>query len=266
MSGTAILVQGIKLRLKTQGLSYRELAQLLNISEPTVKRDLARGNFSLQRLDRICDALGVSVADLVQPPETAALTELSEVQEHALATNPRALVVTYLIVNDWTFDEIVSTFQLDDSQLVSLLLKLDELRIVDFRPPKRMRKLTARNFSWRKDGAVQEFFMRRVMPEFFDARFDAQGDDFRFVGGLLSDSSMLRLQASIRRFAAEFDQLSHQDARLPLEERHSCSAILALRFWEFSEFSKLRRDKKTSPLVRKQKRARATGGPQNGLR
>jgi hypothetical protein len=81
-----------------------------------------------------------------------------------------------------------------------------------------------------------------VIPEFFNARFDSPGDEFRFVGGLLSSSSMLRLQASIHRFAAEYEQLAHQDARLPLEERHGCSAILALRSWEYSEFSKLRRD------------------------
>lgn len=243
MSGSAILVKGIKTRLKVQGISYRRLAELIGISEPTVKRDLARGNFSLERLDRICDALGVSVSDLVEPAENAPMTELSEQQEQALVTDPRALVVTYLIVNDWKFDEIVAAFQLDENQLVSLLLKLDKLRIVDFQPPKRMRRLTARNFSWRKDGAVQEYFLRRVIPEFFTARFDSPGDEFRFVGGLLSSSSMLRLQASVRRVAAEYEQLAHQDARLPLENRHSCSAILALRFWEYSEFSKLRRDK-----------------------
>jgi transcriptional regulator with XRE-family HTH domain len=251
MSGSAILVKGIKTRLKAQGISYRRLAEMIGISEPTVKRDLARGNFSLQRLDRICDALGLSVADLVQPADHAPMTELSEQQEMALVTNPRALVVTYLIVNDWKFDEIVSAFQLDENQLVSLLLKLDELRIVDFHPPKRMRKLTARNFSWRKDGAVQEYFLRRVIPEFFNARFDSPGDEFRFVGGLLSASSMLRLQASIRRFAADYEQLAHQDARLPLEERHGCSAILALRAWEYSEFSKLRRNEPGTHAVKK---------------
>ena len=254
MSGAAVLVKGIKIRLKTQGISYRRLAELIGISEPTVKRDLSRGNFSLQRLDRICDALGVSVADLVQPVDHAPLTELSERQEQALVSDPRALVVTYLIVNDWKFDEIVSACRLDENELVSILLKLDELRIVDFHPPKRMRKLTARNFSWRKDGAVQEYFLRRVIPEFFNARFDAPGDEFRFVGGLLSSSSMLRLQASIRRFADEYEQLAHQDARLPLEERHGWSAILALRFWEYSEFSKLRRDKADARPVRKSKR------------
>jgi transcriptional regulator with XRE-family HTH domain len=253
MSGSATLVRAIKTRLKTQGMSYRELGKLIGVSEPTVKRDLARGNFSLQRLDRICDALGISVAELIQPGDSASLTELSEEQERALAADPHALVITYLIVNDWKFDEIVAIFQLTENQLVHVLLKLDKLRIVDFRPPKRMRKLTARNFSWRKDGAVQAYFLRRVIPEFFDARFDTQGDEFRFVGGLLSSSSVLRLQASIRRFAAEYEQLAHQDARLPFEQLNSCSAVLALRAWEFSEISKLRRDKTARGSKNKQK-------------
>ena len=243
MSGSATLVRAIKTRLKTQAMSYRELSKLIGVSEPTVKRDLARGNFSLQRLDRICDALDISVADLIHPEDSASLSELSEQQERALAADPHALVITYLIVNDWKFDEIVAIFRLTENQLIHVLLKLDKLRIIDFHPPKRIRKLTARNFSWRKDGAVQAYFLRRVIPEFFDARFDAQGDEFRFVGGLLSAASVLRLQASVRRFAAEYEQLAHQDARLPFEQLNSCSVILALRAWEFSEISNLRRDK-----------------------
>ena len=67
----------------------------------------------------------------------------------------------------------------------------------------------------------------------------------------MSGSSILRMQASIRRVAAEYEQLARQDARLALEERHGCSALLALRSWEFSEFSKLRRDKRSGQAAKK---------------
>ena len=241
MMGTAALVQGVKARLRAQGLTYRALAQRLGLSEPTIKRDLARGNFSLRRLDRICEVLGVGIEELLAAPGTSPLTELTEQQEHALVSSPRLLVVTYLVVNDWKFADITATFHLDANELIDVLLRLDRLKILEFRPPNRMRKLTARNFSWRKDGPVQAYFLRRVIPEFFDARFEALGDEMRFVGGTLSGASMLRLQASLRRVAAEFEQLAHQDSRLPLEERDGCSAILAFRRWEFSEFARLRR-------------------------
>lgn len=241
MIGTGALVQGVKTRLRAQGLTYRELARKLGLSEPTIKRDLARGNFSLDRLDRICEVLGIGIEELLSSPDRSPVTELTEQQEHALVSSPRLLVVTYLVVNDWKFADIIATFRLDANELIDVLLKLDRLKILDFRPPTRMRKLTARNFSWRKDGPVQAYFLQRVIPEFFNARFEALGDEMRFVGGTLSAASMLRMQSSLRRVAAEFEQLAHQDSRLPLDERDGCSAILAFRRWEFSEFAKLRR-------------------------
>ena len=241
MSATAVIVRGVKARLRANGMSYRELAEQVGVSEPTIKRDLSRGKFSLERLDKICEVLGAEVSDLLQPAEPAALTELSMEQEQALVANPKLLLVTYLVVNDWKFSEIIATFRLDENELVNILLKMDRLRIVDFRPPTRMRKLTARNFSWRKDGPVHAYFIRNVIPEFFNARFDGPGDEFRFMAGTLTPASVLRLQSSIQRVVAEFEQLTHQDTRLPLERRDGCTVILATRSWEFSEFSKLRR-------------------------
>jgi transcriptional regulator with XRE-family HTH domain len=246
MSATAVIVRGVKARLRSNGMSYRELAEQLGVSEPTIKRDLSRGKFSLERLDRICEVLGVEVTDLLQPADQVALTELSEEQERALVINPKLLLVTYLVVNDWKFAEIIATFRLDENELVNILLKMDRLRIVDFRPPTRMRKLTARNFSWRKDGPVHAYFIQSIIPEFFNARFDGSGDVFRFMAGTLAPASVLRLQSSIQRVAAEFEQLAHQDSRLPLERRDGCTVILATRFWEFSEFSKLRRTARTA--------------------
>jgi DNA-binding Xre family transcriptional regulator len=244
MSATAVIIRGIKSRLRANGTSYRDLAQQIGVSEPTVKRDLSKGKFSLQRLDRICEFLGVEVSDLLQPLEHTELTELSQDQERALVENPKLILITYLVVNDWKFEEIVATFKLDENELVNVLLKLDRLRIVDFRPPTRMRKLTARNFSWRRDGPVHDFFIRKVVPDFFNAGFDTPGDEFKFMVATLSVTSLQRLQSWIRRVAAEFEQLAHQDARLPLEKRDGCTVVLAMSSWEFSEFSKLRRTPK----------------------
>lgn len=241
MTGSAVLVQGIKARLRAQGVTYRDLATRLGVSEPTIKRDLARGNFSLQRLDAICEVLGVDVTDLPEPPGTRVLTELNEAQEHALVSSPRLLLVTYLIVNNWSFEDITAAFQFDENSLIDALLKLDKLRILEFRPPRRIRRLTARNFSWRRDGPVQEFLIKRVIPEFFGSHFGAPMDELQFMGGTLAPASMARIQSALRRVADEFESLAQRDARLALSERNGCTAILGFRAWEFSEFSRLRR-------------------------
>jgi transcriptional regulator with XRE-family HTH domain len=248
MSASAILVHAIRAELRQRGITYRELAARLGVSEPTIKRDLGRGGFSLQRLDSICELLGLSLEDLIRNERSALtpVTELSQKQESALVADPKLLLTTYLILNNWRFSEIMSTFKVDENELVSLLLKLDTLKIIEYRPPDRIRKLTARNFSWRKDGPVHRYFIARVLPEFFGERFDGAGDAFHFVGATLSEGSRARLQASMARLIEEFEQLARMDARLPLSVRDGCSAVIAFRRWEFSEFTHLRRRRAVS--------------------
>jgi hypothetical protein len=81
-----------------------------------------------------------------------------------------------------------------------------------------------------------------VQREFLDSSFAGAGEKFAFVGGLLSRASLGQLQHSIDRVAREFDELARRDAALPLAERSSSGAVLALRPWEFSMFVKLRRN------------------------
>jgi len=242
MSAATAIVQAIRSALRARRMTYRELAAAIGVSEPTVKRDLSRGDFTLSRLDRICDVLDLSLAELAQVQSAQTLlTQLSEQQERALVRDPRLLVVTYLLANEWKWHEIISRFALDDDALVAIVLKLDALGIVDYRPPRRLRRLTARNFSWRKEGPVHEFFLNRVAPEFLRAAFDGPHDELRFLGGMMSDTSLAQVKAAIQRLAQEFDELARRDTRVALTEKNGCSMLIGMRRWEFSEFTRLRR-------------------------
>lgn len=254
---TATIIEAIKRRLRAEGITYQALAHRLKVSEPTVKRDLARGDFSLSRLDEICTVLGVTIADLAndEPARQLRITQFTDAQERALTTDPKLVLVTYLLVNRWTLEDITEAIELNENDLVRLLLSLDELGIVRFRPPSGVQILTARNFAWRKDGPVHDFFLRRVVPEYFRMRFDGPGDEFFFVAGSLSQASRLRFKSALNRITAEFEELARQDARLPVAERDGCTAILALRDWQFSEFTRFRR----KGAVR-----RAAAGPRRG--
>ena len=161
MADSRTLLKHLKARLREQGITYRELAQRLRLSEPTVKRDLSRGGSRCSGWTgsaRCWTSRSKSCWSRRRgaPP----LTELSAEQEQAIVSKPKLLLVAYLTANDWKFQEIVTTFQISESELIDILLRLERLGIAEFRPPNRVRKLTARNFSWRKDGPVHEFFLR----------------------------------------------------------------------------------------------------------
>ena len=59
--------------------------------------------------------------------------------------------------------------------------------------------------------------------------------------GSLSQASKARFKSALNRITAEFEELARKDGRLPMDERAGCTAILALRDWQFSEFTRFRR-------------------------
>ena len=54
MAQTAALVDAIKRELRARQLTYAQVARHLGYSEAGVKRMFSRGEFTLERIDRIC--------------------------------------------------------------------------------------------------------------------------------------------------------------------------------------------------------------------
>jgi transcriptional regulator with XRE-family HTH domain len=252
MAQVALLVGELKRHLKAQGITYAALARQLKLSESSVKRLFARQSFSLRRLEEILGLVGLEIGDLVAMANERRefLTELTPEQEAALLADPKQLLLTYLLINGWPLAEITRTFAIDEPELERLLIRLHRARIIELLPLNRVKLLTARNFTWRTNGPVQTFFAREVQREFLDSAFAGPLERLRFVAGLLSRASLVELQQSIDRLAREFDELVQRDAALPLAERQSCSAVLALRPWEFSTFKALRREPASAPAPR----------------
>ena len=87
MSSTQSLVALIKAELKSQGLSYADLAEALALSESSVKRMLAPGGeMPLSRVYEICRVLKLEFAELAGrlASQAPALRELSLEQERAV--------------------------------------------------------------------------------------------------------------------------------------------------------------------------------------
>jgi hypothetical protein len=88
---------------------------------------------------------------------------------------------------------------------------------------------------------VQRHFLEQVQRDYFNAGFDRPADVLYLLVGLLSEASRRHVERGMRRLAAEIDELSKQDARLPREERSAFGAVVALRPWEYSMITALRR-------------------------
>ena len=150
MNEIARLVKTLKHRLKIQGMTYRDLALALNVSEPSVKRMFALGRFSIDRVIEIAHLLGFTLAELTH--EAAAsesrLHTLSDAQERELVSDAKLLLVAVCVLNQWEIGNIVDTYALSEAECIQRLVKLDRLRLIDLLPGNRIRLNVARDFDW----------------------------------------------------------------------------------------------------------------------
>ncbi len=243
MGQTAVLVETLKQTLKSHGKTYRDVAAALALSEASVKRLFASNGLSLQRLDDICQMMGMEISDLVQvmSGRAAKTMELSETLEQQVADDPLLLLVAVSVLNKFTFEDILAKYAISDTELIQKLAHLDRLKIIELLPKNRIKLLISPNFRWRENGPIQRFFQDEVGQEFFASRFDQRTESLVSVSGLLSLTSNELFQRKMARLAEEFADLQRDDERLPLSERHGTTMVLAIRQWEYGLFERLKR-------------------------
>ena len=64
MSQVHSLFENLKRELKAKGLTYKDVADHLELTESSVKRLFSQEDLSIQRLDSICEMLGIDLGML----------------------------------------------------------------------------------------------------------------------------------------------------------------------------------------------------------
>lgn len=236
------LVDTLKRLLKARGITYGELAARIDMSEASVKRMFSQKNFTLQRLDQILSASGIEFDELSAAQNGPALiSHLTMAQEREIIGDPRLLVVAVSAMNHIGFDDIVMYYNMSEVEVTKYLLRLDKIGFLELLPNNRVKLLIARTFSWIANGPIQSYFRHEAAGDYLDSRFDGEDEVLRLVNVMLSKQSCGALLERLKQVAAEFAQQHQHEIRLPLEQRHAISFIVAARPWVPQAFKTLLR-------------------------
>jgi len=244
MARTTVLVEALKRELKARGMTYAAVAKALGMSEASVKRMFARKEFTLTRLDRICDHAGIDFTELARSigGQDAAVSQLSYEQEKELVENPKLMLVALCTLNRWSFEDILAAYDLGEAECVKLLARLDRLKFIELMPGNRIRLLVSRAFAWLPDGPIQRLFKAQFQVDFFRSRFDKEGELLLLANGSISKASAAALVARLRRVAAEFSAMRAEDAGIPAAQRQPVTLLVATRpAWSPEYLRKYRR-------------------------
>lgn len=237
------LIDALKRCLRAQGMTYRDLAGRLKLSEAAIKRMFSQRAMSLQRLEQVCDALDVGLAELSAEAARGrpAMANLSEEQEQALVSEPVLLLALFLTLNRWRQEDVLAQFNFTLPQWTALLVRLDRLGIIELMPGNRGRALTARNFRWRANGPMERYFRLHLLGDYFADPFDGEQDALMLLSGSLSIDGIKQLRQRLEELAREFDALLARDATLEAQQRIGVSLVLAQKPWLLQLFLPHRR-------------------------
>jgi DNA-binding Xre family transcriptional regulator len=243
MSTTADLVTALKKELKAAQMTYADLARGLGMAESSVKRMLAKGDMALSRIDAICRVLKLDFAELARRVADAQplLSQLTQEQERAVVADKKLLLAAICVLSQWTLEQITTEYRLTQAECIRYFAQLDRIGIIELKPLNRYRLKLAKTFRWRAHGPVMDYFREHAVLDYFAGGFDGPGETLLLVHGAVSRAIAPSFVDRLQRVAQDFAQQHQADQKLPAKEREGYTLVLAMRSWEFSAFTQLRR-------------------------
>ncbi|OON60053.1 transcriptional regulator [Massilia sp. KIM] len=243
MSSPDLLLDVLRAQLRAAGITYKMLAERIEVSESSVKRMFGQKDMALSRLAQICQVSGIAMEDVLRGalenrPQLEALTLP---QETSLVANPRLLLVAICCLGHWSIEQILETYRLTEPECIKLLAELDRLGLIELKPLNRYTLRVSNAFRWLPDGPVQRFFREHVVADYFSGGFNGPGETLMCLPARLSSASAQEVNGRIGQLAAELARLHRNDRRLPPEEREGFTLLVGLRSWELAAFTALRR-------------------------
>lgn len=243
MTELPALIATLKRLLKSRGLTYRDVAAGLGLSETSVKRLFSSERFTVARLERLAGLLGYTLSELMAEVggQVERLQALTPEQEGQLVRDDKLMLVAVGAFNHWTVDDIVATYRLTRAECLKRLLVLDRMGLIALLPGDRIRLKVARDFDWLPDGPIRRHFIVRNLPDYVDSRFDGEREEMALAFGMLSPAAQAELQVELRRLAKRVSDLHQGCAALPRAQKQGVAVLLSMRRWEPRAFAALRR-------------------------
>jgi len=243
MSQTRHIVETLKQELRKQGVTYRQVAKVLDLSEASIKRLFADNAFTLVRLEQICEILHLEIADLIHEMEKSIelIHQLTLEQETELVSDVKLLMVAHFLMNKLEFSEIIDIYDISETEGIRLLARLDRMKIIELQPGNRVKLMISKHFQLLPGGPIQRFYEKVVQTEFLNSSFSGSGEFRIYVSGMFSRGANAEIIRKIKRLAEDAHDLRDDSDSLSLDERFGCSLIMAIRPWEVNVFDAMRR-------------------------
>jgi DNA-binding Xre family transcriptional regulator len=237
----AKIFETLKTVLRARKITYAELARRLGTSEPTIKRVFAARDDKLSRIVEICDALDLSLEDVVAQAKRTKVTpiRLGDRIETQLADDPSLFHFFLLLRDGMSVDDIARQFKLSDHATLQMGQKLESLGLAEVLPTGRIRMLLEYPIQFRRDGPLHQALMKLNLDFVRDTFLASDTDAAGFITQTrrISGSTARHMMTELKRLNSELTEMARQDQlTLPASDLETHKLCLA---WSSVQFSRL---------------------------
>lgn len=214
---TVRMMTQLKGLFRANGLRYVDVAELIGVSEKSIKRYMAGSSVDIGVLEKLCAAAGVTVLELAELAEQVEETEppcTTAAQEDALADDPKLAIVFYLLAIGWTAARIMREFPVPESGMVALLARMDRMGLITLFPGNRVKVRAVLRPSDKCSPRLRQVIAAGSAALMADADLTDEGTLWRVGIVRLGPASFARAAKRFQAFVEEIAELGKQDMDL----------------------------------------------------
>mgnify|MGYP000612984742 CR=1 FL=1 len=209
------ITTALKSALKSRGVTYKQVADKLKVSEKTIKRLFKDKDCSLSRLNEICAAINLSIYDLLEFARHyhEPLTELTREQELFLQRHPYHFSFLFFLTMGQKVDDIQDSYALTEVSIFRYLRDLDRQGFLELGANNQFRLLVEGKLLMRLHGPLHDLVKQRNQ-EFLEYVVDHDGEEFTHFSSsfrYMSPQTFHELTEDLTVIAKKYRKLAYQN-------------------------------------------------------
>ncbi len=217
------ITSALRAALKNRGLTYKDIAERIEVSEQTIKRLFKDKDCSLSRLNQVCNAIDVSVYDLLEVARAFSepSTRLTEHQEAYLKDHPSHFSFLFFLTAGYTLDDIQQRYSLSDTIVFRYLRDLDRQAFIELSANNHYKLNIEGKLLMKLDGPLAQL-VRDRNHLFLDYVLDRDGEPNTFFTSsfrLMSKDTLNAFHSEQEELALKYRKAAYQDAAILPRER-----------------------------------------------
>jgi hypothetical protein len=215
-----IILNVLKKQLRMQGITYKDAAEKLKLSEVSIKRIFSKYDCSLSRLSSICELAKTSIIEVFEIARMESLSQdyfLNSKQEKYFSKKPFYFHIFRLLYRGFSIDRLKTKYNMDSKEMFKVLRDLEMLELIDLYPNDIIKFKINGKIRLSLNGELFNTLIKKQNEQFLNRVYK----EHERVDCCLQSSEIQLSQKSINEFVQDINDLGKKYRKISFHEEKS---------------------------------------------